>query len=845
MNLWDKLTKPSEHIVLPDQRRQARLFSALALCFIPVAAANLLILSDFFQLSRLPFREPTFMLTLMGNMVCWFVYGLSRTRYYQAGIFSLTTVITLLIVTSVAVEPEHPQTMYWFIMPVLLTSMLASQTLGIISVFGHVLVIILLPFFVPQISPDYALYAAAIVATISVLLLLFAGLRRHDLATLQREREYLALVSDDLRQIQNELEQRIGQRTGDLAATNEALQKQMLERQQAETSLAERNKELSLLNRVLETMTANLNVEQVLEVACRELAQTLTAPRCSAALLIPDKSGSKVIAEYLSEGEKGIIGTVLPLADTPILAQVLQERKPVVIHNIEEMTEVSHPPSIKTLLTQRQVVSILALPLFIKGEVVGCVGLSRSEARGFTALEVGLAGNIAAAVSQSLYTAQLFAAEREQRTLAEALLDTAMTLNRTRVLDEVLDRVQTNISRVIPHHSGNIMLLENGFGRVVRSWGYSDESKAWMEWFHFPVDEWITFRTMLKTHQPYLAPDVTDHPGWVTYAETVTIRSHIGAPLVVEDEILGFVHVDSLQPNAFTPLHAAHLQAFANQVALALHNVRLHEQMERYAELLEQKVAERTAALAQANEELRTLAQVKDEFVANVSHELRTPITNLILRQALIERMPEKQAKHLEVMRRETLRLNRIIEDLLQLSRLDRGRVELDLRPLDLNTLVPQYVMDRLPLAESLGLTLTLGQRLNLPMVAGDEELLGQVLSALLTNALNYTPVGGRVDVRTHLQEENGQDWIGFSISDNGPGISLAEQGKVFERFYRGSAAQALSVPGTGLGLALAKEIMVRHRGRITMFSSGVTGEGCAFAIWLPQIRPESVQEEE
>ena len=842
MNWWDKLTKPPSSINLTEMRRQARLFSALTLCFIPLAAANLLFLLNFDQINSAIIREPAFLLTLIGNMVCWFAYGLSRTRYYQAGIILFTTIVTLLIIASVIIEPQHTDTLYWFILPILLTSMLLSQTRGIIAAFLHVVVVLLLPLVVPQITYEYALFAATLLATISVLLLLFAGLRRQDLAKLQQEREYLALVSDDLRQIQNELEQRIEQRTEDIATTNQALQKQIVERQQTETLLAERNRELTLLNGVLEATTSNLDIEQVLAVACRELAHTLKAPRCSAALLTPDKLGAKVIAEYLSEGDSSIIGVVLPLTDTPILAQVLEDGNSVMVENVQEK---SHSPAIKQLLSERQAISILALPLFIGDEVAGSIGLSRNEAGSFTVQEVTLASSIAAAVSQSLYAAHLFTAEREQRNLAEALLDTAMALNRSRALGVVLDRVQTNISRVIPHDSGNIMLLEKGIGRVVRCWGYSPESEAWMKQFRFSVDDWTTFRAMLNTRQTYLVADVANHPGWVTYGETVTIRSHMGAPLLVDEQIWGFVHVDSLQPYAFTPLHADHLQAFANQVALALHNTHLHEQMERHAELLEQKVVERTADLAHANEELRALAQVKDEFVAHISHELRTPITNLILRQALIERMPEKQAKHLDVMRRETLRLNRIIEDLLQLSRLDRGRVALDLVALDLNALVAQYVMDRLPMAENLGLTLTLGQRLYLPSVEGDEEMLGQVLSVLLTNALNYTPAGGRVDVRTHLQEESGQMWIGFSITDTGPGIPLAEQSKLFERFYRGSAAQAVGVPGTGLGLALAKEIMVRHRGRITMSSSGIAGEGCVFAVWLPRIRPELVEEEE
>jgi signal transduction histidine kinase len=175
-----------------------------------------------------------------------------------------------------------------------------------------------------------------------------------------------------------------------------------------------------------------------------------------------------------------------------------------------------------------------------------------------------------------------------------------------------------------------------------------------------------------------------------------------------------------------------------------------------------------------------------------------------------------------------------LIEDLLRLSRLDQGRVEMNIIPVDLKALVTQYVNDFALLAESKQLTLAIENSGGQPTTRADQGLLGQVLSVLLTNALNYTPAGGRVVVQVLTSEQEGRAWAGFSVSDTGAGIPQEEQGQLFQRFFRGDVGRASGAPGTGLGLAIAREIVERHGGRIDVVSKGIAGEGAAFTTWLP-----------
>jgi PAS domain S-box-containing protein len=235
---------------------------------------------------------------------------------------------------------------------------------------------------------------------------------------------------------------------------------------------------------------------------------------------------------------------------------------------------------------------------------------------------------------------------------------------------------------------------------------------------------------------------------------------------------------------------------------------------------------------------IKEIERLKDTFVSNVSHELRTPITSLKLYHQLLVMNPDKSHEYMTSLQREMTRLERIVEDLLLLSRLEGGRIHLDRAALDLNRLIEDYVTDRSPLAYSNELLLSFIPGGDIPVIYADRSLIGQVLSILMTNAFSYTPASGSVCVLTHRDGLEQSKLAGFTVVDTGPGIALQDRDRLFERFYRGFASRTVNAPGTGLGLAIAQEIIGRHNGHIEIDSPHVIRPdgygGAMFTVWLP-----------
>jgi signal transduction histidine kinase len=248
------------------------------------------------------------------------------------------------------------------------------------------------------------------------------------------------------------------------------------------------------------------------------------------------------------------------------------------------------------------------------------------------------------------------------------------------------------------------------------------------------------------------------------------------------------------------------------------------------------------ANVNQMNDELRrlyreveTASQHKSDFLANMSHELRTPLNAIIgfsqvLREGMVGDVNEKQAEYLDDILSSGQHLLSLINDVLDLSKVEAGQVELQVAPFSLQDALERGVSMVREQATTEGVQITLHKNGSLDVVSGDERRMSQVIFNLLSNAVKFTPTGGQVDVRA--TRINGE--LRVSVADSGPGIAAEDLDRIFEEFQQ-TEAGARQLEGTGLGLALSKRFVEMHGGRIWCESE--VGKGSTFEFTLP-LRP-------
>lgn len=521
-----------------------------------------------------------------------------------------------------------------------------------------------------------------------------------------------------------------------------------------------------------------------------------------------------------------------PVQEAGVWVDCVHQRKPVIHNDYESLTHKQGLPD-----GHAPIVRLLTVPIMRANKIVALMGVGNKDTF-YTQTDVDIVSQLGNMAWDIIQRKLLEEQEDEQRVLANALVTTSKAINSTLDFDEVLHRILQSVDKVIPHSGANIMLLDEtqSNAQIVHycdcyAKNNLDNPKLNINW---NIVEYPHLQKMIDTGEAYIIQDVKTDSSWNSHQAENMILSYIGAPIIIDNKVIGLLNVDSTISHFFDNRYLERLNAFAVQAAIAIRNARMFQKLASYNVDLEEAVKLRTQALTRANDELERLGRAKDEFVSNVSHELRTPITSLALRAYLIRTHPDKLEKHLGVIERETKRLEQIIEDLLRLSRLDQNRVELELSTTNLSDLIAQVTSDRSVEANQLDIHLEFENRANQSTVFIDSGLIGQVLSILLTNAFNYSANGSKIVVTTHNQIGEGIVWAGFSVRDFGPGILPQEKENIFDRFYRGTVGRHSKAAGTGLGLAIAKKIIDAHNGEITVESNGIPGDGTRFTVWLP-----------
>jgi signal transduction histidine kinase len=297
-------------------------------------------------------------------------------------------------------------------------------------------------------------------------------------------------------------------------------------------------------------------------------------------------------------------------------------------------------------------------------------------------------------------------------------------------------------------------------------------------------------------------------------------KSALYVPMIGGDKVVGVMHVQHYEADAFRETDMPLLSTLANQAAMAITNARLYAQEQ-----------ERAAALAQALEQQRELDRLKNELIQNVSHELRTPLgiahgyAELLDSGELGELQPEHKGP-MSIIARRIRMLCKMVEYFTTIFDLETK--ELEPEPVQIADLVYTGLDDFQTSAHEGGLVLAADITSQVPPIPGHATHLRQVLDNLIANAIKFTPSGGTITVRLWQNETR----VVLQVADTGIGIPHDQLGRIFERFYQLDGSMSRRYGGTGLGLALVKEVVKAHGGQVTVQST--VGEGSTFQVWLP-----------
>ena len=516
-----------------------------------------------------------------------------------------------------------------------------------------------------------------------------------------------------------------------------------------------------------------------------------------------------------------------PTRPMGLVGAAILERTVVHAPDVLSDLRLAFPETVRTMGYR----SFLAVPILRDGQAIGAIAVTRTEPTAFSAEQIELLRTFADQAVIAVENVRLFK-ELQARTTEltqsvkqlTALGEVGRAVSSTLDLETVLTTIVSRAVQLSGLDGGVVFEYEEAAEEFVHraateTGGTLAEARRAAR---IRKGEGVVGQTAI-TLEPVQVPDIAVPGSYDSRLRENLIESGVRAilavPMVREGRLIGCLVVSRNHPGEFPAETIELLRTFATQSALAIQNARLF-----------QEIADKSAQLEAASRH-------KSEFLANMSHELRTPLNAIIgFSEVLTERMfgelNEKQDEYLRDIYASGQHLLSLINDILDLSKIEAGRMELEATDFDLPSAIDNALTLVRERATRRGIALrrTIDERLG--TIRGDERKVKQVLLNLLSNALKFTPEGGRIDVSARVQDGAAE----IAVADTGVGIAPEDQEAVFEEFRQVGTADK-KVEGTGLGLALSRKFIELHGGRIRVQSQ--VGHGSTFTFTLPVRREE------
>jgi len=547
----------------------------------------------------------------------------------------------------------------------------------------------------------------------------------------------------------------------------------------------------------------------------------------------------------LHEGE-------FPLKGTPC-ENVEKEKKTCQFHD----TAKKFPND--SFLQENKVFSYLGAPIISShGQVLGIINVMDSREKKFsnedTELLYTLGRRMAFEWEQESYLSQIRNANRK----LETLLKVASSLSQSLEPGEIL-----KLAFIAMFESDFLNLKEEALAFLLDKekqelvlTAHHGLSEAAIQYeARVNVGECLCGKTAL-TGEILFSPNSEKNPQHTRCIPHTGIHADIVVPLISREETVGIFLLHKEADTAFSAEERNIYASIGNQLGMAIENAILFKEIQNYNIELEERVKQRTKEIRVINEELVQANQAKSDFLASMSHELRTPLNAVIgfsemLRDQYFGELNEKQAEYVKDILDSGKHLLSLINDILDLSKVESGKMELEVSQVNIKSLLEGslILIKEKAYKHGISLDLQVPESLSDLEIQADERKLKQVMFNLLSNAAKFTPDGGEIRVKADLIEEfrnlgiQGFDnssipqslnpLIQISVADSGIGISPEDQEKIFEEFHQVRSSYTDKTPGTGLGLSLVKRLVELHGGRVWVESEG-EGKGSRFSFTLP-----------
>jgi len=515
-----------------------------------------------------------------------------------------------------------------------------------------------------------------------------------------------------------------------------------------------------------------------------------------------------------------------PIAGFPPEQTVLTK---TVHHAADVDTDPSSSAEFRRHARERGFRSVLSMPMLRGDDPVGVIVVSRAQPGPFSTAEVELLHTFADQAVIAVENVRLFT-ELQARTAEltqsveklTALGEVSRAVSSTLDVETVLDTIVSRATQLAGADGCAISEYDDATAmfHVRATHGIDAVLVGTLRAIPLRKGEGVGGRAT-ELREPFQIADIAVPGVYQSHLRDVLIgagfRAVLSVPLLREEQIIGSLSLTRKAPGEFPPEVVDVLKTFVTQSALAIQNARLFRE------------------IADKSRQLEAASQHKSEFLANMSHELRTPLNAIIgFSEVLAEKMfgevNAKQAEYLRDILESGRHLLSLINDILDLSKIEAGHMELEPADFDLPSAIDNALTLVRERATRRGITLGSAIDERLGLIRGDERKVKQVLLNLLSNALKFTPEGGRIDIGAGLHGEVAE----VSVADTGVGIAPADQEAVFEEFRQVGAAER-KAEGTGLGLALSRKFVELHGGKIWVRSE--LGHGSTFTFTLP-LRP-------